>query len=581
MDRNFYTRTPSSEHLREATRPTFRIPFVHSIALYVQGLSTSDRYITYILGIFVAITSLASLYALERSFLIEVPSYGGSLTEGIVGAPRFVNPLLAISDTDHDLAALTYAGLMGYDAQGNLVPILAQDYSVSDDGKTYTFTLREGETFSDGTPLTSDDVVYTIQKAQDPLLKSPVLSNWANIRVEATDVRTVTFILPSSYPSFLQNATLGILPARIWRTISDENFPFSPAMIVPVGAGPFQVSKITRDGSGEVTDYTLVPNGNFVLGKPYIGTMHFIVYGDRTALAAALKSRAVQSAYGVSQNTGALRAPYTQVFGVFFNASSEPLFKNIEVRQALSQAIDRRAIVENVLGGYGVSAYGPLPPTTLEQSTNTPFTTGIDAAKKTLTSKGWSFSTTTSTWTKAGQTLAFTLKTANVPELKGTAASMQADWAKLGVAVTIEYSAPTDIAQSVIRPRNYGALLFGEVTGSTPDLYAFWHSSQVADPGLNIARYSDKSVDTLLEKAHSATDPLVRAGAVTQASALISAAFPAAFAYTPEFIYSIPSNLSGVHLGTMTRPSDRFNGVWTWHVRSELVWPFLIHNRWL
>ena len=172
-----------------------KIPFAQSLSSYLRSLSTGDRYIALGLALLVGVTSLMSLYALEKHFLIRVPAYGGMLSEGVVGAPRFINPLLAISDTDHDLTALTYAGLMGRAANGVLIPALASRYTVSADGLTYTFAIRSTATFSDGTPVTADDVVYTIQKAQDPLLKSPVRSNWTGITAQAINAQTVQFTL--------------------------------------------------------------------------------------------------------------------------------------------------------------------------------------------------------------------------------------------------------------------------------------------------------------------------------------------------------------------------------------------------
>ena len=221
-------------------------PPFRALSRRIDGLKPGDRLIAYVLGLFVLVSGLAGLYAIERSFLIEQPANGGSLTEGVIGSPRFVNPLLALSDTDRDLARLTYAGLMGIAENGELIPVLAENYTISEDGKTYIFTLRENAEFSDGRPVTAEDVVFTVQKAQDPGLKSPELANWANVRAEVIDARTVSFTLPKAYAPFLEDATLGILPAHLWRNIPNEQFPFSPRMERPVGAGPFKVTQNLR-----------------------------------------------------------------------------------------------------------------------------------------------------------------------------------------------------------------------------------------------------------------------------------------------------------------------------------------------
>jgi peptide/nickel transport system substrate-binding protein len=125
--------------------------------------------------------------------LVEIPSVVGSLRDGSVGSPRFVHPLLAVSDADRDLVALTYAGLMGTTGDGSLTPVLAERYEIGDDGRTYTFTIREEAVFHDGVRVTAEDVLFTIEKAQDPLLKSPKRPNWEGVAVEALDERTVVF----------------------------------------------------------------------------------------------------------------------------------------------------------------------------------------------------------------------------------------------------------------------------------------------------------------------------------------------------------------------------------------------------
>ena len=155
----------------------WHIPFLDGAESYIRSRPASDQFIFLILGLLVAGTSVLGFVELQGRIMVTEPAYGGSLTEGDIGAPRFVNPLLALSDTDQDLTALTYAGLMGEAPDGSLVPVLAQSYIVSPDGRTYQFTLRNNLKFSDGTPITADDVVFTVQKAQDAALKSPQYDN--------------------------------------------------------------------------------------------------------------------------------------------------------------------------------------------------------------------------------------------------------------------------------------------------------------------------------------------------------------------------------------------------------------------
>ncbi|HEX8591231.1 MAG TPA: peptide ABC transporter substrate-binding protein [Candidatus Paceibacterota bacterium] len=550
---------------------------VTALSAYVGNLSPGDRFIAGILGLVVGVTVVIGLVALERSFLIEMPATGGSLSEGVVGAPRFVNPLLALSDTDRDITSLTHAGLMGYDEGGNLVPVLAESFTLSEDQRTYTFVLRADATFHDGNPITSEDVVYTIAKAKDPAIKSPVLSNWANIDVRAIDARTVEFALPRPYAPFLEEATLGILPAHIWRDIGSEEFPFSPLVSAPVGSGPFKVARVARDDAGRIVRYELEAFQGYALGRPYLDRIRFFVFADYAALQAAVDKGQVESAYGIPSDE-ALRVPYSRVFGVFFNPSTEPLFSDIAVRKALSFAIDREALVRDVLGGYATPAIGPVPAGVEVPSLFLPDpATRVQEARQLLTDAGWTWSEELLAWEKEGRTLAVTLETANVAELKSLAGKIQLDWAALGVPTTIELHQPADLAEGTIRTRAYGALLFGEVVGSYPDLYAFWYSGERADPGLNIADYASSEVDELLEQARTEPDRIVALGYLAEANARIAEDYPAAFTHTPDFLYVVPRGLKGVNLLHIAEPSDRFHTVRYWYRHTELVWPSFVN----
>ncbi len=555
---------------------------LRGILLYLRTRRPSDKFILTILGFLVILSSVLCLLILEQSILVTEPAYGGSLTEGDVGAPRFINPLLAISSTDQDLSALAYAGLMGEGPDGNLVPVLAKSYTISPDGKTYTFTLRDNLKFSDGTPVTASDVVYTVQKAQDPALKSPQYSDWNNVVVTAINSTTVQFTLPEPYAPFLQDTTLGILPAHLWQNVTDDEFPFSDLMIKPVGAGPFVATHLSQDSNGNITKYTVVANQNYALGRPYLDRINFIFYPDQPSLQTAISKGKVESGYGVL-GTHMLTASYSRVFAVFFNAGENSTFSDEAVRQALSLAIDRNAIVHNTLGGYATALMGPVPPGSGISEIPVAASTSpelIANSTSILEGDGWTFASSTNEWVnRSGNTLSVTLKTSNVPELTVMAQAIQANWEALGVPTTIEYYEPGQLTQDVIQPRAYQALLFGMVVAKGDDLYDFWDSQEKTDPGLNITSYSNPAVDTLLSDLRSETDPNQRIQDLTQINQDIAADYPAAFIESPDFVYVVPNDLKGVILPQITSPSDRFATVATWYRRTESVWPFLARNK--
>ncbi len=570
-----------NQKVREHLTRSRSIPILERISAQVRALSSGDRVLFYSIAILIGIASLTSLYALEQSLLIKVPSYGGTLVEGDVGSPRFINPLLAISDADRDLSTLAYAGLMGLSGNGELVPVLAESYVVSSDSKTYTFTLRKNAKFSDGTPVTADDVVFTVQKAQDPALKSPKYADWSGVEVAAVDQRTVQFTLPKPYAPFLELTTLGILPSRLWANVSDEEFPFSTLETNPVGAGPFKIASISRDSSGLIGSVSLAANPDFVLGRPYLDAIRFTFYSRAEDLSSALASGAIESAYDVSRK-GALTAPYARVFGVFWNPNENQVYARAEVRKALSLALDRQSIINTVFSGYATAIMGPVPPGGSVRQVAIPTLSNPTAtAAGVLEAAGWTYDGSARVWKNTGakQTLSsITLRTSNVPELKAVASAVKADWEKLGIPVTIELYEPGDLSQNVIRPRKYEALLYGMVIDRDQDLYAFWDSQERNDPGLNIALYANKTIDSLLEDARGSADSSQRTTDLQKIEDLVAADYPAAFLYAPDFTYVVPGDLRGVELPQIIVPADRFATVASWYRLTDAVWPFFAHR---
>ncbi len=577
---------------RAFVRPV-HLPFVSKLEEAYHAFSPSGR--TIFLGFAgVAIVSAgALLFMLNNALLVPVPGRGGTLSEGIVGSPRFINPILAISDSDHDVTSLVYSGLLRATPTGEYIPDLASTYEVSPDGTVYTFTLRDEATFHDGTPVTAADVAFTVGRVQDPALKSPLRANWEGVAVEESGSRTVRFTLKSAYAPFIENVTLGILPKHLWERVTPEEFPFSELNIEPVGSGPFRIGSITRSPSGIPSVYELRDFGNYVLGAPYLSKLTLRFYQNEQTLIAALMSGEVEAASGITPTSLETlgdkhieRASLNRVFGVFFNQNQSEVLLDIDVRTALGRALDREELVDQVLRGYGTPLEDPVPPSILPATTTLSTTTTptaeerVQSAKDFLISKGWEMgetgvlTKTTGTGSNATtKTLAFSLSTGNVPELRAAAEYLRSTWGAVGANVEVKIFDQGDLSQNVIRPRKYDALLFGEVIGRELDLYAFWHSSQRNDPGLNIALYTNAKVDDVLEELRTTASIEKREELYSTFRAELKKDIPALFLYSPDFVYSIPNSIQGLDLGFVETPSDRFLSVTQWHRETDYVWP--------
>ncbi|MFA6552635.1 MAG: ABC transporter substrate-binding protein, partial [Candidatus Paceibacterota bacterium] len=183
----------------------------------IKNFSITEKSLFYFFVVVLAIIVFIFLAKVSNLFLVEIPVQGGTLNEGVVGSPRFINPILALNDADRDLTSLIYSGLLKATPEGRLVPDLASDYNISDNGLMYTFNIKANAKFHDGADVTADDVVFTIQRLQDATLKSPKRASWDGIIAAKVSDKQVTFTLKQPYSPFLENTTIGILPKHIWK----------------------------------------------------------------------------------------------------------------------------------------------------------------------------------------------------------------------------------------------------------------------------------------------------------------------------------------------------------------------------
>ncbi len=579
----------------------------HSVFDIFIKLGSFEKLTLAIVASVIVFTGTFILYNLNKKIFVEIPRSGGMHTEGIIGTPRFINPLLAISQADKDLSSLVYAGLMTRNANGDLIPEMAESYSISEDGTVYTFTLKKGLTFHDETPFTAKDVIFTVKQAANASIRSPLFSNWDGVQVEQIDDYTIKFTLPKPYVPFIENTTIGILPSHIWNELSAEEFSFSQFNINPIGSGPYKIETIRRDKSGIPIKYKLTKFEKYTLGTPNINTIEFSLYNNEDSMLNAFSKGEINAINSISptkmekflnenkkENTTILRTPLLRTFGIFFNHNRQPIFLLDEVRTALNIATPKKAIVGEVLKGYGTIINGPLPiniDASAITTENTDAEKGakekqndvkpvnhIEQARLILEKAGWEKDETgiyTLKKEDKTQKLSISLTTVNTPELVQTAKRIAKSWRDVGMEVELKIFDATDLTQSVIRSRRFDALLFGMVTGHEQDLYAFWHSSQRNDPGLNIGQYADIEADSLLEKMRSEKDLTKRKKLYTDFTKLIQKQNPAIFLYSPDFIYMINDNVKNISIHPMTNPSERFDTVQNWHTQTDHVWPFV------
>lgn len=520
---------------------------------------------------------------LVSQLTVPRPAVGGILREGAVGEPRFLNPLYASGDADRDLVALIFSGLIRYGSSGGVIMDLAEDVKVSPDGKDYTVSLRPRVSWHDGERFSADDVVFTIKTIQDPEYKSPLRPNWQGVSVEKLNDTTVRFSLRQPYAPFLENLSVGILPEHLWRKIPREAAILSDLNLKPVGTGPYQFKKLIHRDSGVVTSVQLARFRDYHGEGPYLKEIRFSFYPDEERLVAAYRRNEVDAFAFVSADRRPALEPLDveihelklpKVFAVFLNPGLRPALARKSVRQALVMAIDRPALLDEAMAGGGRLVHSALPPGSLGFNADiTPLPFAPDEAAKLLLADGWKDSdgdgvrerTEGSGRRKSVERLELTLVTSDAPELSEAAHRIAALWNRIGLKTEVKALAVSELETSMIRPRAYEALLFGEVFGHDPDPFAFWHTSQLKDPGLNIALYSNRAVDQLLEEARRTNNPDLRAAKYRTFQKIVSDEIGAIFLYSQINYYAIRRGTEGLNLAAVTLPEERFNEINRWY----------------
>jgi peptide/nickel transport system substrate-binding protein len=562
----------------------------------IASLSVLGRWIFSISLLCLVIGIIGSIMVLSNHFATIVPIQGGTYREGIIRSARFINPITATSDADRDLARLIYSGLARKDASGNVIPDLAESWVIAPTGTVYTVTLKPNIVFHDNKPLTSADVFFTISKIQDPYMKSPLKIMWDGVAVATPDERTVIFTLQKPYAGFLSQLSVGIVPKHIWEPIPDDEWQNSKYMTEPIGSGPYHVSSVHRSAIGVPTRYTLQAFRKFALGKPWMNTVILESFASKEDLLTAFSNGSIdgfavtdpvdEDALGRNSAT-MTTTPSPRIFALFLNPPHNKIFAEPKVIQALRYGIDTRAIIDTVLKSDAFPLAGPLPQFTATQTTDREH--ALAAAQQLLDDAGWKRNSETgirekTITTGSGKTqktikqpLVFSISTAHTDELEQTATLIKDQLAALGIETDIRVFEMGTLQEDVIRERSFDALLFGQVIRHDTDTYAFWHSSQKIDPGLNITSYTNSKVDAWLESALKEPDTAKRMTLYASISQELAKSAPVVFLYAPQVTYLTDRSIHTVTIPPIGSIDERFSLIHTWYINTDHVWNIFTH----
>jgi peptide/nickel transport system substrate-binding protein len=483
------------------------------------------------------------------------------------------------------VARLIFSGLIQFDSRGIPQPDLA-NWGVSEDGTLVNVSLRPKLRWHDGKPLTTDDVIFTIDliKNGGNVVSKDLQEFWKGVEVVRLNDSNLQFRLPEAYAPFLDYLTFGVLPKHLLGGKSAEQMIDDPYNLQPVGSGPYKFSRLLVENE-QITGVVLAVNPDYYLDKPYIDEVVFRYYPDDASVYKAYRDGQVQGIGQVGADilNDVLGEPNLAVYTarqpvltlVLFNLNNPDVafLQDKNIRRALLEGINRQGIVDKILQGQGVLADGViLPGTWAYYDGLPPVNYDPEDAKGLLKTAGFAFaSENDTTLSKGGASLKFTLLTPDTPAYQAVAGEIQANWRNLGVEVDLEALPYDQLVEERLVGRSYQAALV-DLNFSRypdPDPYPFWDQAQSSGEGQNYSMWDNRMASEYLEQARITKDLGQRARLYRNFQVVFSSELPALPLYYSVYTYAVDKEIQGVRIGPFFEPDDRFTGIAGWFLAGR------------
>ena len=524
--------------------------------------------------------------------------------EGVVGVPESVTPISARNRAERSLVGLVFSGLVRMGPDNTLEPDLAESWKLSDDGKTWTFHIRADARWQDGVPVTSDDVLYTVGALKDPAASGGRSSSWAEVEATAVDDKTVTFRLTTPVGSFLAAAAQPLLPSHLLKDVPYADIATSDFARLPVGSGPFGLTELDQAHAVLVPAHQLmpptpgpsptaaasvdslatpIPSPSVTGPTPFIERIELTFFADDDAAVGALQAGDIDAVAGLAPEQASqaaaiagvsrVRYPTTTLSTILLNLRpSHPELRDARVRKALLGAIDRDALVRDVLGGDGTVADALVPPTSWAYDGESVGVVKFDAAAAAAQLKAAGWTKVNGAWAKPRAKVPYELELLSVPatanpRLASIAAYVRDAWTRLGFKVTL-VEKPAAALATDLRGGTFTASVLDIMMGLEPDLFPLLASSQVRASGSNLTGFQDAKLDTLLEAARKPGDQASRVVAWKALLAGIAARQPMLpLVWGEESMFTM--GVEGITPTLIGDTGDRYWDVLAWRLAAD------------
>ncbi|MBP9675857.1 MAG: peptide ABC transporter substrate-binding protein [Anaerolineaceae bacterium] len=515
------------------------------------------------------------------------PVQGGVYTEALVGNIQRLNPLLdSANNVDRDINRLLFSGIVKFDSRGIPQPDLAESVGVSKDGVLYNIKLKPDMVWHDGQPLTTEDVLFTINLIQNggEFIAEDVKNLWAAVEVNLFDDLNMQIILPEPYAPFMDYLTFGLVPQHLFEGMSIEEIAESPLNLEPVGSGPYRFNELLLTDSF-VSGIRLVAFDGYAGEKPFLQEVIFRFYPDSNSAFQAYQQGLVQGIGEIppslietallddSLNVFTGRLPQVSLVLLNLKETTVPFFQEADIRNALLLGINRNAIVANQFNGQAIVANGVIfPGTWAYNDTIQPVKFDPQLAAEMLKDAGYLVVGEDNPVREndQGVKLSFVLSYPDDDLHQAIAQMIAEDWADLNIDVTLEAVTPDVFVAQKLETRAYQAALVDLNLSRTPDPdpYPFWDLGQ-AESGQNYSQWNNRLASDSIEQARVTTDLAERTRLYHNFQAIFAEELPALPLYFPVHNYGVSEQILGVTMGPLFDTSDRLMTITEWYLTTS------------
>jgi peptide/nickel transport system substrate-binding protein len=561
--------------------------------------------------VILALVAIAILLVSQQPALLPInpeiqPAIGGVYTEGLVGSFGRLNPVLDfVNPADQDIDRLIFSSLVRFDDRGLPVNDLVESMGISQDGNNYNLSLRENAVWHDGEPVTSDDVIFTIELLRSEELPIPedIRALWQAVEAEALDERTLQIRLPEPFAPFMDYLTFGILPKHLLGDLSPQELIQSDFNLQPVGSGPYRFERLLANeepansagatpsdadpasDTGEIAGVVLETFEDYYQEAAFIEQFVFRYYSDSSAAFTAYREGEVLGISNVTHEIlpAALRTTELNLYSsqtprlmiVFLNLDNPevPFLQDASIRHALLMGLDRQRMIDASLGGQATIAHGPIFPGSwayyegIEHVAYDP-----DVAISILRQTGYTIPAEggSTRVNEEGQALSLELLFPEDPQYVALAEAIAQDWSRLGVSADLTPVPYEDLVEDYLEPRTYQAALVDLNLSDSPDPdpYPFWDQAQITG-GQNYSKWDDRQASEYLEQARIELDMAERTRLYNNFQVRFATELPALPLFYPVQTYAVDGTVQGVSVGPLYSTSDRFADVSEWFLLAE------------